>query len=88
MTLAEIKAALLDGATVRIVGFDYVDNYHVSTYCDGLSLGFYLNDEAYEIKSVFSDIERALSRRNVRVFRKEFTDGILITIIIGIGDEC
>lgn len=88
MTIADIKAALFDGATVRIVGIDYVDTYSISTSYDGHSIRAYANNDVCSFGDMFSDIARSLSRRNVRVFRKEFTDGILITIIIGIGDEC
>lgn len=82
-----IKAALVTGARIRIVGLDYVDNYRVATSQDGMSLRFFLNDEPYEMEFTFTDIDRAMRRLGARVFRKEFTDGVLITIVTEIGDK-
>lgn len=87
MDIIEIKAALISGARVRVVGVDYVDNYHVAASQDGMSLRFFLNYEAYEVESTFANIDRALNRRGSRVFRKEFTNGVMITIVTAIGDE-
>lgn len=88
MTFEEIKAAVFDGAIVRVVGLDYVDTYQIGESFDGTSLRAYVNDEAYAVGDMFDDIERALSRRGVRVFRRDFTDATVITILMQIGDEC
>ena len=87
MTFGEVKAALFEGAVVRVVGLDYVDTYQIGTSTDGTSLRAYANNEIYPVGDMFADIERALSRAGVRVFRKDFTDGVLITIIKRIGEE-
>lgn len=87
MIFDEIKAALFDGALVRVVGIDYVDTYRIGTSHDGTSIRAYANDDVYSFGDMFADIDRALSRSGVRVFRREFTEGVMITIIIGIGDE-
>ena len=88
MTFADIKAALFDGAVVRVVGLDYVDTYQIGTTDDGTSLRAYANDDACCIGDMFADIERTLDRSGVRVFVKEFLDEKLITILKCIGEEC
>lgn len=87
MTFEAIKSALIDGAVVRVVGLDYVDTYHIGTSDDGMSLCAYANDDFYSVGDMFDDIERALSRRGVRVFRRDFTDATVITILMSIGEE-
>lgn len=88
MTLAEIKAALIDGAVVRVVGIDYVDTYHVTQSADGCSLSAYCNDDLYMFADVFADCRRALDRFGARAFYCVTDDGdVTITIIIEIGDE-
>ena len=87
MTMAEIKAAAFDGAIVRVVGIDYVDTYQIGESLDGTSLRAYANDEVYSVGDMFDDIERAVSSRGVRVFRKDFTDATVITILKRIGEE-
>lgn len=88
MDMTEIKASVFDGAIVRVVGIDYVDTYQIGTSDDGTSLRAYANDEVYSVGDMFDDIERALSRRGARVFRRDFTDATLITILMSIGEEC
>lgn len=89
MTLAEIKAALIDGAVVRVVGIDYADIYHVTRSADGCSINAYLNDEAYMFDDVFSNIRRALDRFGARAFYCVTDEGdVTITIIIELGEEC
>lgn len=87
MTFGEIKASVFDGAIVRVIGIDYVDTYQIGTTDDGASLRAYANDEAYAVGDMFADIERALSRRGARVFRLDFTDATVITILMQIGEE-
>lgn len=87
MDMKDIKSAVFDGAIVRVVGIDYVDTYQIGTSDDGMSIRAYANDETYAIGDMFDDIERALSRRGVRVFRKDFTDATVITILNSIGEE-
>lgn len=86
MTIEEIKAALFDGATVRVVGVDYVDTYSTWTSPDGLYMHAYCNDDDYTFGDMFAAIARTLSRAGVRVFLDNSLD-MTITIIIGIGDE-
>lgn len=89
MTVEDIKAALFDGAVVRVVGIDYVDTYNVTTSSDGCSLYAFCNDEKYMFADVFAAIRRALDRFGARVFRCVTDEGdVTITIIIEIGDEC
>ena len=88
MTMTEIEASVFDGAIVRVVGLDYVDTYQIGESIDGMSIRAYANDEAYAIGDMFADIERALSRRGARVFRRDFTDATVITILTSIGEEC
>ena len=88
MTFEEIKASVFDGAIVRVVGLDYVDTYNIGESLDGMSIRAYANDEAYAIGDMFADIERSVSRRGARIFRKDFTDATVITILISIGEEC
>ena len=88
MTFGEIKASLIDRAIVRVVGIDYVDTYQIGESDDGASLRAYANDETYSVADMFADIERAVSRRGVRVFRRDFTDATVITILMSIGEEC
>lgn len=88
MTFGEIKASVFDGAIVRVVGLDYVDTYNIGESLDGMSIRAYVNDETYAIGDMFADIEQALSRRGARVFRKDFTDATVITILVSIGEEC
>ena len=88
MTFDEIKAAVFDGAVVQVLEIDYFDTYRMIISCDGLSIRAYANDEEYPVCDMFANIERALSRRGVCVFRRDFTDRSLITITIGIGEEC
>ena len=88
MTFGEIKAAVFDGAIVRVIGIDYVDTYQIGTSDDGMSIRAYANDEAYSVGDMFADIERAVSSRGVRVFRRDFTDATVITILKRIGEEC
>lgn len=87
MTFEEIKAALIDGAVVRIIGIDYADNYHIGASCDGYALCGYANDDLYPVCDVFADIEMALSRTGVSVFRGYYLDRTMITIINNIGEE-
>nr|DAF57472.1 MAG TPA: hypothetical protein [Myoviridae sp. ctqfO1] len=87
MTLAEIKAAVFDGAIVRVVGLDYVDTYQIGTTDDGTSLRAYANDEIYSVGDMFDDIERAAESSYVRIFRRDFTDATVITILKRIGEE-
>lgn len=87
MTFEEIKAAVFDGAIVRVIGIDYVDTYQIGESFDGMSIRAYANDETYSVGDMFADIERALSRRGARVFRRDFTDATVITILMQIGDE-
>lgn len=87
MTLTDIKMALIDDAVVQVVEIDYFDTYKIGTSADGTLLVAYRNDTSYSFSDMFADIERALSHRGVRVFRRDFTDRTLITIIIGIGEE-
>ena len=88
MTFEEIKASVFDGAIVRVVGLDYVDTYQIGESFDGMSIRAYANDETYAIGDMFDDIERAVSRRGARVFRRDFTDATVITILMSIGEEC
>lgn len=87
MTMAEIKAAVFDGAIVRVVGIDYVDTYQIGTSLDGMSIRAYANDEAYSVGDMFDDIERAVESSGVRIFRRDFTDATVITILKRIGEE-
>ena len=87
MDMKDIKSAVFDGAIVRVVGIDYVDTYQIGESLDGMSIRAYANDEAYAVGDMFDDIERALSRRGVRVFRRDFTDATVITILNSIGEE-
>lgn len=88
MDMKDIKAALIDRAIVRVVGLDYVDTYQIGESDDGASLRAYANDEIYSVADMFDDIERAVSRRGARVFRRDFTDATVITILMPIGEEC
>lgn len=87
MDMKDIKAAVFDGAIVRVIGIDYVDTYQIGTSLDGMSIRAYANDESYSVGDMFDDIERALSRRGARVFRRDFTDATVITILMQIGEE-
>ena len=88
MTLVEIKAALFDGAVVRVVGIDYVDTYNTWTSADGFYMHVYCNDEAYAFGDMFAAIEQALGRFGAHTFRCVTDDGdVTITIIIEIGEE-
>ena len=87
MTFGEIKAAVFGGAIVRVVGIDYVDTYQIGTSDDGASLRAYANDEIYSVGDMFADIESAVERADVRIFRKDFLDGTVITILRRIGEE-
>lgn len=86
MTIEDIKAALFDGAIVRVVG-DHANTYSTWTSPDGLYMHAYLNDNPCTFRNMFDNIELALCRQGGRVFRRDFTDRTLITIIIGIGEE-
>ena len=88
MDMKDIKSAVFDGAIVRVIGIDYVDTYQIGTSLDGMSIRAYVNDEIYSVGDMFDDIERALSRRGARVFRRDFTDATVITILMSIGEEC
>lgn len=87
MDMKDIKSAVFDGAIVRVIGIDYVDTYQIGTSDDGASLRAYANDEVYSVGDMFDDIERAVSSRGVRVFRRDFTDATVITILKRIGEE-
>ena len=88
MTFADIKAALFDGALVRVIGIDYADTYHIGTSLDGKSIHAYLNDECYFFNDMFADIQRALARFGAHTFRCVTDDGdVTITVIIEIWEE-
>lgn len=87
MDMKDIKSAVFDGAIVRVVGIDYVDTYQIGESLDGTSIRAYVNDEVYSVGDMFDDIERAVSSRGVRVFRRDFTDATVITILKRIGEE-
>lgn len=87
MTFDEIKAALIDGAVVRIIGIDYADSYHIDTSRDGHTLRGYSNYRDYPVHDILSDIEIILSRTGVSVFRGYYLDRTRITIINDIGEE-
>jgi len=87
MDMKDIKSAVFDGAIVRVVGIDYVDTYQIGTSLDGMSIRAYANDEVYSIGDMFDDIERAVESSGVRIFRRDFTDATVITILKRIGEE-
>lgn len=89
MTVSEIKAALIDGATVRVVGIGYADTYSVVKENDGTALVAYANEEVVAFDTVFADIDRASSRFGARAFRCVTDEGdVTITIVIELGEEC
>lgn len=87
MDMEDIKSAVFDGAIVRVVGIDYVDTYQIGTSDDGASLRAYANDEVYSVADMFADIKRAVESSGVRIFRRDFTDATVITILKRIGEE-
>ena len=72
---------------MRVVGIDYVDTYQIGESLDGTSIRAYVNDETYAIGDMFDDIERAAESSGVRIFRRDFTDATVITILKRIGEE-
>lgn len=87
MDMKDIKSAVFDGAIVRVVGIDYVDTYQIGESLDGTSIRAYCNDEIYSVGDMFDDIERAAESSGVRIFRRDFTDATVITILKRIGEE-
>lgn len=87
MDMKDIKSAVFDGAIVRVIGIDYVDTYQIGESLDSTSIRAYANDEVYSVGDMFDDIERAVESSGVRIFRRDFTDATVITILKRIGEE-
>lgn len=77
------KEIIKEADTIRVISMEYADIYEYSAF----SRVWCVNEVRIEFDYVLSNIERAIRKQGVRIFR-HFDDGIVtITIINEIGDE-